>query len=123
MKQRCTNPRLARFQNYGGRGISVCERWSTSFPNFLADMGERPSAKHSLERLNNDGNYELSNVVWALPAQQRRNRPDVRMLELDGVRMCLRDWSRKYGVNRSTLARRLNTGWDLRRALTEPPHF
>ena len=73
MKQRCENPHDRSFPDYGGRGIKVCERWQT-FQNFLADMGERPSEGHQLERIDNDGNYEPKNVRWATKQEQMRNR-------------------------------------------------
>ncbi|HJY92490.1 MAG TPA: hypothetical protein VJ255_19550 [Candidatus Acidoferrum sp.] len=65
MKQRCLNPKQVQFKWYGGRGITVCERWLI-FDNFLADMGERPSRKHTINRINNDGNYEPSNCEWSI---------------------------------------------------------
>lgn len=74
MIARCENPRNPKYRDYGDRGITVCERWRRSFPEFLADMGSKPSPVHSLDRINNDGNYEPGNVRWATPVEQRHNR-------------------------------------------------
>lgn len=76
MKDRCLNPKNNRFQIYGARGVSICERWKTSFENFLADMGERPIGK-SLDRINPFGNYEPNNCRWATPKEQANNRRKV----------------------------------------------
>jgi hypothetical protein len=73
MLTRCRNPRNARYKDYGGRGITVCEAWR-SFEAFLADMGRRPSPAHSLDRRENDGNYEPGNCRWATPEEQANNR-------------------------------------------------
>ena len=74
MKMRCTNPRTKSYRNYGGRGISVCDRWMKSFDAFFADMGPRPSKHLTLERVDNEGNYEPSNCIWATRVQQRHNQ-------------------------------------------------
>ena len=72
MRQRCENSNLPRYYDWGGRGITVCDRWQ-KFENFFADMGEKPTPRHSIDRINNHGNYEPSNCRWATPKQQQRN--------------------------------------------------
>lgn len=86
MKTRCTNPDSSKYETYGGRGIKVCDRWMT-FANFLADVGERPSKEHTLDRYpNRDGDYEPGNVRWALQKDQCRNRRSSRpVLRSDGA--------------------------------------
>lgn len=122
MIQRCFNPNNKRYANYGGRGISVCERWRCSFANFLTDMGRKPSPQHSLDRIDNDGNYEKSNCRWTLAKQQNQNRSNNRLLTFDGETKVLADWAEAYGIQRTTLRDRLNAGWSIERALTEPIH-
>lgn len=73
MKQRCSNPNNAKYRHYGGRGIKVCERWLT-FSSFLEDVGEKPSPKHTLDRIDNDGDYERANVRWATQREQNFNQ-------------------------------------------------
>lgn len=74
MRRRCEDERSRDFKYYGGRGIKVCDRWRESFENFLADMGPKPDAKYSIDRINNDGNYEPENCRWTTQSEQVRNR-------------------------------------------------
>jgi hypothetical protein len=102
MKSRCTNPNHEQWKRYGGRGITVCERWLT-FDNFLADMGEAPK-RMTLERKHNNGNYEPSNCVWASAAAQARNRRDTVLTE-DLVREI--HGRTEYGERITSIARRM----------------
>jgi hypothetical protein len=117
--QRCTNPKCPSWARYGGRGITVCERWR-EFENFLEDMGERPSGAHMIERTNNDGDYEPSNCEWATRPKQYRNRHDNRMLTHNGETLCLTDWATRGKLSVQALHYRLRKGWSMEDALTTP---
>lgn len=117
MLQRCQNPRNPVFRRYGGRGITVCDRWQ-SFENFYADMGSRPTPKHSIDRIDNNGNYEPGNCRWATPHEQARNRGDNYLIEWRGETRCLSDWCEVVGLTYSTVKGRLDSGWSVERALT-----
>lgn len=111
MKDRCSNPNGEFWDAYGGRGIRVCERWIGSFPNFLADMGRRPTAMHSLDRKDVNGNYEPGNCRWATTGEQARNKRTNRMVTLHtGETMCMADVARKYGIDIVTLYCRIKRG-------------
>ncbi len=121
MLDRCRNVNCRDYHNYGGRGISVCERWLT-LENFFADMGPRPSSHHTLDRYpDNNGDYEPSNVRWATMKQQQRNRRNNRMLTHDGRTLCLTEWSQETGICLSTMQSRLAVGWSVEATLTTPP--
>lgn len=117
MIQRCENPNHPGFADYGGRGITVCERWRESFESFSADMGARPSAAHEIDRINNDGNYELGNCRWVTRDRQSRNKRNNRWITFNGETLCAKDWARKVGVNYVTLLRRIKSGWAVDKAL------
>lgn len=105
MKQRCINPLTPAYKNYGGRGISICERWLL-FENFLTDMGERPRG-YWLDRIDVDGNYELKNCRWATATEQARNRRTTVRLEFQGKTQSIADWADELGINYETLYQRI----------------
>lgn len=117
MWQRCRNHRARRWHHYGGRGITVCERWQT-FESFLADMGPRPSPELSLHRIDNNRGYEPGNCVWATLKEQARKKQNNRLLTLNGHTMCLAEWAEHLAVKRNTIYRRLKRGWSVEQALT-----
>lgn len=120
MKQRCNNPKDKRFADYGGRGITVCERWGSSFEAFLEDMGKRPSKHHTLERDDNELGYNQENCVWATKGQQNRNKRNNRPITINGVTRCATDWAVDNGINPTTALVRLFHGWDEETAVTTP---
>jgi hypothetical protein len=110
MKGRCLTENHIEYPRYGGRGISICERW-LSFENFLSDMGERPE-KCSIERIDNNGNYEPTNCRWATDKEQARNRRNSRLLTIDGVTKTVVEWSEQQGATRAAnIYNRLDLGW------------
>lgn len=118
MLNRCRNPRATGFEHWGGRGITVCERW-LRFENFLADMGPRPKGL-SLERLDNNKNYEPGNCKWATRTEQCRNRSTTTSLTFQGETRCITEWARLLGMRPATLWARIKHGWSTERALTAP---
>lgn len=120
MKGRCCNPNDGKYVRYGARGITVCERWLNSFENFHADMGDKPSSKHSLHRVDNDKNYEPSNCVWATAKTQSRARSSNHVIEYKGEKMILIEWAEKLGMSFDVLWARLALGWTVERAFTQP---
>ena len=119
MRSRCNNPSHVSFHLWGGRGIKVCGRWDR-FPVFLKDMGERPSNKYSIDRINNDGDYRPENCRWATDYEQMRNMRKNRLLTLDDRTMCASEWAEHLNVNVSTIFGRLNRGWSDVQTLTRP---
>ena len=122
LRTRCLNPKAAGYHRYGGRGITVCARWLGSFEAFLADMGERPSRRHSIERQESDGHYEPGNCYWGTPKEQARNRSNNRMLTFNGETLSCAEWADRIGIKRNALQARLNQrGYTVEEALTLPP--
>lgn len=111
MKTRCYNERYQLFHCYGGRGIRVCKKWKSDFRSFLTYVGKRPSKNHSIDRINNNGNYEPGNVRWATRKQQSRNRRCVLKITIKGVTRPLPRWSAISGIKCRTIWRRLKDGW------------
>lgn len=120
MHDRCRRPAHHAYANYGGRGISVCERWNV-FENFVADMGARPSAKHSLDRIDGNLGYSPENCRWATSRKQNRNRRSNRLLTFNGKTQCLAEWSEETGLGLNVIKQRLDTlGWSIEEALSIP---
>lgn len=118
---RCHNPKEPTYPRYGGRGIKVCRRWRESFMAFLADLGPKPSPKHTLDRKNNDGNYEPRNCRWATRTEQARNKSNNRVLTHKGESLCLAEWAERTGIDCSIIKGRLRLGWSVVDALTRRP--
>lgn len=120
MKQRCLNPNDPSSHNYSERGITVCDRWLV-FENFLADMGERPSLDHSIDRYpDKNGPYELGNCRWATRPEQSRNMRSNVVLEFDGESLCIAEWAERTGITSETLRGRIRLGWSVEDVLTVP---
>lgn len=117
MLNRCRNANVKIYSKYGGRGISVCDRWS-DFENFFADMGDPPDG-YSIDRINNDGDYTPENCRWASGTDQARNKSTNRRITLNGETRLLVEWSETLGIDQASLRERLEK-WPLEAALTTP---
>ncbi len=123
MIDRCFNANSSDWNEYGGRGITVCERWlgQNGFANFLLDMGTRPSIQHSIDRFpNRDGNYEPGNCRWATKKEQSQNRKNVIWITIAGTRLCVADWALQRGIKPGTIRKRLRLGWSADDAVLIP---
>lgn len=119
MKARCLNRRDDAYKYYGGRGIAICERW-LSFENFLLDMGKEHTIGLTLERIDNNGNYEPSNVKWATLVEQANNKRNNRIIIVDGVTKTLSEYSKFSGIKVTTIHNRIKSGWSNKDAVTIP---
>jgi len=121
MKSRCYNKNNKSYKNYGGRGITICERWRNSFEHFLEDMKPKPEPKrkYSIERINNDGNYEPKNCKWILRILESRNQRSNINITFNSKTQILADWSRELNINYMILYNRLyKSNWSIERAFT-----
>jgi hypothetical protein len=118
MWQRCSNPRNRRYGDYGGRGISVCQRWE-SFQAFWSDMGDKPIGA-SLDRIDNGGIYEPVNCRWASRVEQQRNRRGNRYLTWNGKTQTVAAWAEQLGIKTDSFRSRLVKGWSLEKVMTFP---
>ncbi len=119
MKKRCQKPTCKKYPYYGGRGIRLCKRWQ-KFAGFLADMGRRPSDAHTIERIDNDGNYEPSNCRWATMLEQQQNKKNTIFVSYGGMNMSFSNaWRTSNScVSQSTARARLARGWNIDDAFT-----
>ena len=120
MRQRCNNSNHPDFKNYGGRGITVCKSWG-QFKNFLADMGERMPPM-TLDRIDNNGNYEKNNCRWATRKEQGRNTRNNHIIKFNGREQPLVVWAEEYGIKEKTLRSRFKRKWSVKKSLTTPVH-
>lgn len=121
LRGRCHNKQHFAYHRYGGRGITVCKRWlgRNGFANFYKDMGPKPSRKYTIERIDNDGDYEPENCRWATLTEQQRNRSNNRRLTYKGKTKTITEWAEELGFKISTIQSRLNLyGWSVKKALS-----
>ena len=120
MLARCYDEKNISYPHYGAKGIKVCERWRTSFEHFLADLGERPSRKYSLERNDSSKDYVPGNCRWATRVEQNRNRSSNVWIKVGVERLLLADWAKRLGTGESTIINRIKRGWTEKEAVTIP---
>jgi hypothetical protein len=120
MKARCYNPKSTQYAHYGGRGITVCERWKNSFQAFYEDMGPRPSGQYTVERRDVNAGYTPENCYWATWAEQNINKRTIAKVSIDGKARTVTQWAEHFGISRTTIERRLKRGWSIEKAITTP---
>ena len=110
IQTRCYNKNTKAFKDYGGRGITVCSKWLESFDNFLSDMGNKPSKSHSIDRINNNGNYEPNNCRWATIETQANNKRNNRKLTINGITKNMSEWAKEYNLSSTAILLRIRRG-------------
>jgi hypothetical protein len=124
MKGRCFNSNDSSYQNYGGRGITVCDSWINSFENFITDLGKRPNRNYSLERIDSDKSYYPENCKWILKSQQSRNTRRTIKITYLGKTMCLAEWCKELQLNYSTIRKRMtNLKMPFEEAIKYPQYY
>ena len=120
MKHRCFNPNHKSYSDYGGRGIAVCDRWKNSVENFFLDMGSRPTAKHSLDRIDNNTDYSPENCKWSTKAEQQNNRRSNHLITIGCVTLNIAQWTKEMGFTEKVILMRLKLGWSEFAAVMTP---
>lgn len=118
MRLRCYDTKNNQYADYGGRGITVCDAWRHDFAAFRDAVGLRPSPTHTLDRRDNNGDYEPGNVRWATRSEQNRNRRNNRLITWRGETLCMAAWAERVGVDQHVIKIRLRNGWSIEDALT-----
>lgn len=119
MRSRCSNTKLNSWQYYGAKEIFVCKEWD-AFEQFASDMGERPTPKHSIDRIDNTKGYNKENCQWATTTHQNRNKSSNIFLEYGGKRQSLKDWAKEINMPYDALHHRIHSGWATHDALNKP---
>ena len=122
MQDRCLNKNCSSYKNYGGRGIKICSEWlgRNGFRNFYKDMGDKPSDQHSIDRRDNNGNYEPDNCRWATRIEQANNKRNNRYYKYENESLTITQWCRKLGINSWTVKSRIKRGASFEEAITRP---
>lgn len=123
LRDRCLNPESKAYKYYGGKGVIICDRWlgEDGFQHFYDDMGEKPTPKHSIDRINSNGNYEPGNCRWATWEEQQNNKTGYnRIIEYKGVKQTSAQWARMLGTSRETIGYRIKAGWTAEQIIETP---
>jgi hypothetical protein len=121
IKSRCYNKNLKHYSRYGGRGIKVCQRWLDSFENFYKDMGKRPSDNHSIERIDNDGDYSPNNCKWATLIEQANNKRTSHYITIKGKTKTIAEWSKITGLSIAMIWYRIKAGYTKESLIDKKP--